>query len=205
MTATMKFTAFACACLALVFACGAKLSGLSAPSKQSHFVLEQDVHQASVRGLLKIRWIHGLRKGTYRLIAEDKGGYYYQGDGDAVFLLSQERADRYLKDGHIPPYLERYQLQASSAGGHGGVWIPRNPLKDKPRIYHILYTSPAAATKQGLVTHEAVSALPDRTVDQPPLTQIVGAAFITALNGKIETVDLDTAAIDPASFNIIDG
>jgi hypothetical protein len=203
MPTTRTLTTFACACLALVFACGAKLAGLNPPTERSYFVLERDVHQASVRGLMKFRWIHGLKQGTYRLVAEDKGGYYYQGEGDAVFLLSQERVDRYLRDGHIPPYLERYQRQASSAGGHGGVWMPRNPAKDKPRIYYILYTTREESIRQGLASMQDASVLPDRTADQPPLTQAVGAALVSVLNGKIEKVDLDTTSIDPAVFKIV--
>lgn len=204
MTTSRMLTAFACACLALVFACGAKMAGLSQPTRHSHFVLEKDAYQTSVRGLLKIRWLFGLRKGTYRLVAEDKDGYYYQGDGDTVFLLSQERVDRYLQDGHIPAYLERYQRQAASAGGQGGVWMPRNPLKDTPKLYYILYTSHQKAAEQGLVSGEAASAVPNRSAEQPPLTQIVGAAFTSVLNGRIEKVDLDTASIDPASFKIVE-
>lgn len=203
MPSTRTLTTFACTCLALVFACGAKLAGLNPPGERSHFVLERDVHQASVRGLMKFRWIHGLKKGTYRLVAEDKGGYYYQGEGDAVFLLSQERADRYLQDGYIPPYLERYQRQASSAGGHGGIWIPRNPAKDTPKLYYILYTTREAAIQQGLAPAQDPSAVPARAADQPPLTQAVGAALVSVLNGKVEKVDLDTASIDPAMFKIV--
>ena len=204
MPTSRTLVSLACACLALVFACGAKMAGLSQPTKSSHFLLERDVHQASVRGLTKFRWIHGLKKGTYRLVAEDKRGFYYQGEGDAVFLLSQERVDRYLQDGHIPPYLERYQRQASSAGGHGGVWLPRDPAKDKPRLYYILYTSQAESIRQGLVTAQDGAAAPDGTGDQPLLTQAVGAAFVSVLNGKIEQVDLDTASIDPALFKPVE-
>ena len=205
MPTSRTLVSLACACLALVFACGAKMAGLSQPTKHSHFVLERDIHQASVRGLMKFRWIHGLKKGTYRLVAEDKRGFYYQGEGDAVFLLSQERVDRYLQDGHIPAYLERYQRQASSAGGHGGVWLPRDPAKDKPKLYYILYTSQAEAIRHGLVTAQDEDAVADRTGDQPLLTQAVGAAFMSVLNGKIEKVDLDSASIDPALFKLVEG
>ena len=205
MPSPRTLTTLACACLALVFACGAKMAGLSQPTKHSHFVLERDIHQASVRGLMTFRWIHGLKKGTYRLVAEDKRGFYYQGEGDAVFLLSQERVDRYLQDGHIPAYLERYQRQASSAGGHGGVWLPRDPAKDKPKLYYILYTSQAEAIRHGLVTAQDEDAVADRTGDQPLLTQAVGAAFMSVLNGKIEKVDLDSASIDPALFKLVEG
>ena len=104
-----------------------------------------------------------------------------------------------------PPYLERYQRQASSAGGHGGVWLPRDPAKDKPKLYYVLYTSQAEAIRQGLVTAQNGAAVPDRTGDQPLLTQAVGAAFVSVLNGKIETVDLDAAAIDPALFKLVEG
>ena len=204
MPTSRTLASLACASLALVFACGAKMAGLSQPTKNVHFVLERDVHQASVRGLMKFRWIHGLRKGTYRLVAEDKTGFYYQGDGDAVFLLSQERVDRYLQDGHIPAYLERYQHQASSAGGHGGVWLLRDPAKHRPKLYYILYTSQAEAIRQGLVTAQDGVAVPDRTGDQPLSTQAVGAAFVSVLNGKIEKVDLDTAAIDPGLFKLVE-
>lgn len=204
MTTPGKRLAIACAGLALLFACGAKLAQLDPPNRRSHFVLQHDVYQQSVRGLMKYRWIHGLRKGTYRLVAQDPRGGYYQGEGDAVFLLSQQRVDRYLQDGFIPTYLERYRLQAASAGGHGGVWIPKDPRKDTPRIYYILYTSRAASIEHGLATPQDTPAPADAGASQPPLTQLVGAALVSALNGKIETEPLDAAAIDPALFQIVD-
>ncbi len=80
----------------------------------------------------------------------------------------------------------------------------RDPAKDKPRLYYILYTSQAESIRQGLVTAQDGAAAPDGTGDQPLLTQAVGAAFVSVLNGKIEQVDLDSAAIDPALFKPVE-
>jgi hypothetical protein len=192
-------------CILLLSGCAQKMAALKPASKNSYFVLSKDLYTTDHYGLMKYLWVHGLKAGTYRLVAEDDEGFYYQGQGDSVFFLSEERAERYLKDGYIASYEERYVNQISAAGGHGGIWFPRDPTKHQPELFYILYSSPGSVVTAGVST-SGVSAQntglnPAGAIAIGALTTSIGNAIV---DGTVQRSSLDFITKDPTVFNRID-
>ncbi|XLZ68245.1 hypothetical protein ABT364_17025 [Massilia sp. SR12] len=194
------------------------MSDLRPPSKQSHFVLTHDVYLSRPA---RVTWVYGLRRGAYTLMREDEDGFYYQGEGDSVFLLSDERAKRYLDDGIVTPWLERYGVQLSQAGGVGGIWFPRDPAKGKIQYFYLLYPNPAdspLAYKAGpAATMEPVTALVNDAILRRPDTQNpvqagVGGALSLGVVGAINSAvagmpykqPIEHITADTSLFKIID-
>jgi hypothetical protein len=118
------------------------VESLKKPSADQYIVLEKNYTRVQIRGLLKYKWVEGLRAGTYILIGEDKDGFYFIGkEKDSVIVLSQERADKYLENGFITPFAERNVPQLTSAGGEGGIWLPKPGVKKEPKLFYKLHNT----------------------------------------------------------------
>lgn len=129
----------------LLTACGVKMKDLDLPTKSSSFVLSKDKYTVGEFGLLKMKLLYGLRAGKYSLVAEDKEGYFYQGKGNCVIMLNSDVAiDKYSKSGELPD---------SYKGDKGGIWIPKNGVNKKIRLFHMTDVSKTKSTNysQGIV------------------------------------------------------
>lgn len=124
--------------LLTIFGC-TNISNLKLPTIEQYFVLEEDYMRTQYdRGLLGFTWVEGLRAGTYVLVGEDEYGYYFKGEGDSVILLSQERADKYLNERYITPFSERNGPQFATAGGEGGIWLPKNGVEKAAKLFFLI-------------------------------------------------------------------
>ncbi|WP_444925284.1 hypothetical protein ACJJI4_12010 [Microbulbifer sp. TRSA002] len=192
--------------LTLVSGCSSTLSNLKTSSKQSHFTLQEDLYYTETRGLLEYKWLFGLRSGTYSLVAEDDDGYYYIGIGDTVLILSEERVEAYLESGEVPSYAKRYGPQFSSAGGEGGLWVPKNGPLEKAKIFWVLYTDMDDAVTVGMGAGAAssggASGVP--TVDGMVVGIVVTSVISSMANGALQFIELPDQSLDLQKINIVD-
>lgn len=126
--------------LSLLSGC-TSMSSLSKPQQDMYFVLERDYVRVQTRGLLKYKWVEGLRAGTYTLVGGDAYGLFFKGEGDTVIVLSQERAVKYLKNGEMTPFNERNAPQFTMAGGEGGIWLPKEGINKAPKLFYVLHNT----------------------------------------------------------------
>jgi hypothetical protein len=137
------------------------LAKLGKPDRPSHFILEQDHVRISLEGLLKVKWVQGLRAGTYEAVAQDAKGIYYMGPGTSVIMLRQKFAENYLTKGEIPSEDAGGAPKVGTAPGVGGLFIPTDLTKDEPKLFFILKSPPGGV---GLVMG-IIATLIDGTVD----------------------------------------
>jgi hypothetical protein len=114
------------------------LKKLHKPDRATYFALEQDHVRVQTRGLLKYKWVEGLRAGRYEAVGQDGKGIYYLGPGASVIVLSQKLADNYLSNGDIPPPGDGTGPIAGKAPGVGGLFIPTDLDKDHLRLFFVL-------------------------------------------------------------------
>jgi hypothetical protein len=141
--------------LSLLITGCATVSDLHKPAADRYFTLKQNYTRTQIQGLLKYKWVAGLQAGLYRLVGEDKEGLYFMGDNkDSVILLSEERAEKYLETGYITPFVERNVAQNTSAGGQGGLWLPKAGVKKEPRLFYTLHNTRSAVglTEQAIMS-----------------------------------------------------
>jgi hypothetical protein len=108
------------------------MDSISKPSKAEYFFLEKTYTRAEVRGLIPYNYVIGLRAGTYSSVGEDQDGRYFQGEGDCVIQLGNERADLFLKTGEIPRTMPGF------SGGEGGIWLPKIGSNYPPRLWFVI-------------------------------------------------------------------
>lgn len=127
---------FLCLVLSLLISGCMSVAKLEKPKADAYFVLEENYTRTETRGLLKYKWVEGLKAGKYKLVGTDSDGEYFMGEGDCVIMLSQERADKYLQSGEITPFVERNKEQLTMAGGTGGLFLPKPGSKKEARIFY---------------------------------------------------------------------
>ena len=155
--------------------------------------------------MLDIKWVFGLRKGTYKLVAESSDGFYYEGEGDAVFLLSDDRAQKYLDSGEIAPYHKRYKPQLTCAGGKGGLWLPKENSKEKPSLYYIHFTNGVDADLAGLAPGAASARTGGLSTGDGMIVGTATTSIILSLeNEQIVTESFDGIVSSTAILGIIE-
>ncbi|MEB6666070.1 hypothetical protein MXM33_03355 [Acinetobacter vivianii] len=127
------------------------IAKLPKPQQDKYFILEKNYMKKEIRGIAKYEWVMGLSAGTYKLIGEDKNGFYFSGTGDCVLLLINENAKHYLTDGVVPSYKQRYDQQMTFAGGIGGIFIPKASNKQPKFFYEVHGNRESAALTGGII------------------------------------------------------
>ena len=118
-----------------VLAGATTLAKLQKPDHATYFVLEKDYVRVKTRGLMKIKWVEGLRAGRYEAVARDARGTYYLGPGTSVILLSQGFAEKYLASGEVPPVGDGTRVLGGRELGVGGLYIPDALDNDPPKLF----------------------------------------------------------------------
>jgi hypothetical protein len=152
---------FVCCFLA---GCGTTIANLSKPTEPKQFTLEKDHVRTQIRGLGKYKWVEGLRAGTYEAVGQDETGTYFIGPGASVISLTEERADKYLQTGELPPAGNGGGALLGAHPGVGGLFIPNNLDKDEPKLFILNKVSPGL----GALTFLALQASLDGTLAYVP-------------------------------------
>jgi hypothetical protein len=115
-------------------------AGTRAPATDQYFVLDHDRIRTEEHGYKHMKWVLGLRAGTYRLVAEDDYGFYFEGEGDCTLMLLGPDAERYIQTGEITPYEERKKrVLPNATGGYGGIFLPKPNSKRESMLYWKLH------------------------------------------------------------------
>lgn len=120
--------------VALLAAC-TTMADLQKPTSEKYFVLTKDHVREATHGMMGTKYVEGLRAGTYTLVAEDRQGLFFAGQGDCVLLLSEERREKYLQTGEVTPFEIRNAQQLTFAGGTGGLWLPKAGVTREPQLF----------------------------------------------------------------------
>lgn len=144
--------------------CGTTLSSLAKPDAPQQFTLEKDYARTQIRGLAKYKWVEGLRAGTYEAVGQNEAGTYFMGPGASVISLTEERADKYLKTGELPPVGNGGGASLGAYPGVGGILIPKNLDKDEPKLFFLNKVAPGV----GILTFVALQAALDGTMTLIP-------------------------------------
>ncbi len=94
------------------------LDDLQKPAKNLEFTLEKDVLSFYTAGVFDYRQARGLLKGNYKIIAEDKDGYYFMPVDGKIVKLSGEIAAKFENTTNFPKD-KKFEL------ANGGLWIPK--------------------------------------------------------------------------------
>lgn len=167
---------------ALTFAagCAHKMADLKTPERIQSFTLANDHTRTEVRGL-GYKWVEGLRAGEYTLTAEDEKGLYFMGKGRCVVKLVDKFADEYLAKKDVE--VSAAQTMGGSMGFFtGGLWLPKNGVEAKPKLFYELDTSDPSAHSQGAVV----------------------AAIIASGKGDVLFIPYDSEKAFLASLKIVD-
>lgn len=146
-----------------VLAAAVTLAKLSKPDHPSYFVLESDHVRVQVKGLLKYKWVEGLRAGSYKAVARDAKGTYYMGTGACVLMLTNKLAENYLANGDVPPEGPGLQPLEGAGPGVGGLYIPFDVTNGEPALFIIDKVDSAAVP--GILSSVIVSALLDGKIE----------------------------------------
>lgn len=115
--------------------CGAvKLGNLHKPEHDEYFVLETDYTHVAYFGFRHVKALHGLRAGTYRLVAEDKEGQYFLGPVNCVIMVSGEDLQKYEATGETPSLETLNSRLLVPWTGTEGIWLPREGVKKEARF-----------------------------------------------------------------------
>lgn len=123
--------------LSLLQGCGSSLANIKKINDGSYFTIESNYTRTTIEGWGDVKWVVGLKAGKYTAIGYDDMCTYYLGEGDTVIALSQERADKYLSSGYIPPFDTRNKEQIMFAGGTGGLCLPHQNIDKQPMLFFV--------------------------------------------------------------------
>ncbi len=169
---------------------------LQKSNDDKYFILTHDYTRTETRGLAKVKWVEGLSAGVYQLVGEDKKGLYFAGVGDCVIVLMNEQANKYLSEGVMPPFEERYKQLPPYAGGVGGIWIPKQGVNTDPKLFFELRNT-------GLLNQFGIVALVIKDITEKSFIYIPYSSeneFISGLNivaGKAESLECKSNKLTP--------
>ncbi|WP_047533455.1 hypothetical protein [Methylotenera sp. N17] len=100
---------------------------LSTISSENKIIFNEDQTYLQKRGI-GVMWKEGLKRGVYRPELENEAGTFYRGPEGCVIQF----------------------MEASSMGPFdGGIWIPKDKINNRPRIYYYFNFNHEKAIKAG--------------------------------------------------------
>ncbi len=131
------------------------LSNLEPPSKNTYFVLSEDLITRSEVGIASTPAINGLKKGTYKLAGENKSGYYFLPTDGGHFQFIGDDVKKYDE---AVLTSDNYNYKK---GWLGGLWYPKSEEKDQPRLFISLQSNYKRAAAVGGGVNVATAQLVD--------------------------------------------